>query len=353
MEERFCPAFAALPPERRARLLGAIRAWRFDFSDSPEVWFQEVLNLDAGSQAIVESLFPGDLEDAISGLQHLATLAKPKGDSRFSLRLREYGGRAADWLSESAWRNPRIRQALHDLWSAAPGEARREKGGLDPALLGGQGEPVCVTLAQAGCDFRFSARQQGATSFVAPLWTRNGWIGLASVALDKNSFWKSGTPPVWAADWGRDRYGAWATIEIEKTEREAASAGQDEAARVVVQRLRWMPPGTFLMGSPESEAGRWADEGPQHEVTFTHGFWIFDTPVTQELWRAVTGKNPSHFKGDHRPVETVSWDDVQRFLDRLNERMGGAVFVLPSEAQWEYACRAGTTTAYAFGDDPA
>jgi len=353
MEKRFCPAFAALPRDRRAELLSAIRAWRFDFSNSPEVWFQEVLNLDPQSQGIVEKLFPGDLQDAIRGLHHLATQAKSRDDSRFLLRLREYGGRAADWLSRSAWEDPRIRQAVHDLWFAAPRRIRREKGGLDPALIGGQSEPVHLTLAQCGGDFRFSARQEVAGSLVAPLWVRNEWIDVASVAADKNAFWKSGQPPSWAKDWDRDKYGAWVTIEIPIDGAGTASGAPDQAAGVITQKLRWMPPGEFLMGSPESETGRWDDEGPQHEVTLTHGFWIFDTPVTQEFWLAVMGENPSHFKGDRRPVERVSWDDVQHFLGRLNERLGEAVFVLPSEAQWEYSCRAGTTTAYAFGDDPA
>jgi len=77
---------------------------------------------------------------------------------------------------------------------------------------------------------------------------------------------------------------------------------------------------------------------------------MFDTPVTQELWHAVMGNNPSHFKGERLPVESVSWDDSQDFLVRLNERIGGDFMSFPTEAQWEYACRAGTKTLYSFGD---
>ena len=111
------------------------------------------------------------------------------------------------------------------------------------------------------------------------------------------------------------------------------------------QRLRWIPPGRFLMGSPEDEPGRFDWEGPQHEVTLANGFWLFDTPCTQALWQAVMGENPSRFRSPDRPVETVSWDDVQTFLERINGLVPGLGLSLPSEAHWEYACRAGTQTA--------
>jgi formylglycine-generating enzyme required for sulfatase activity len=106
------------------------------------------------------------------------------------------------------------------------------------------------------------------------------------------------------------------------------------------------------MGSPENEEGRWEAEGPRHEEIIATGFWLFDTPCTQALWEAVmgTGTNPSHYKGPDRPVDCVSWTDCQEFVKRLNERLGGLQVGLPSEAQWEYACRAGTETAR-YGED--
>ena len=116
--------------------------------------------------------------------------------------------------------------------------------------------------------------------------------------------------------------------------------------------FRYCPPGTFLMGSPEDEKGR-EDGETQHEVTLTRGFWLLETPVTQALWKAVTGVNPSHFQDmDARPVEQVSWYDCNGFIRKLNAKVApdGMKFDLPTEAEWEYACRAGTTTRYNCGD---
>jgi formylglycine-generating enzyme required for sulfatase activity len=113
----------------------------------------------------------------------------------------------------------------------------------------------------------------------------------------------------------------------------------------VVQRLRWIPPGVFWMGSPEAEEGRAPDEGPRHQVTIEPGFWMCDTPCTQALWEAVMRENISHSRGPDRPVESVSWDECQDFLTALNSRLDGLKLSLPSEAQWEYACRAGTERA--------
>lgn len=109
--------------------------------------------------------------------------------------------------------------------------------------------------------------------------------------------------------------------------------------------MRWIAPGTFTMGSPEKEPGRFANEGPQHEVKLTHGYWLADTPCTQALWQAVMGDNPSEYRSPQRPVERVSWEDVQGFIEALNQRVPDLFAGLPTEAQWEYACRAGTRTA--------
>jgi formylglycine-generating enzyme required for sulfatase activity len=159
----------------------------------------------------------------------------------------------------------------------------------------------------------------------------------------------------------------------------------------VSYRFRWQPPGTFAMGASESEQeyllrvrqertntsfdkrikqgmeltdpdratalerGReWiVAEGRRHDVTLTQGFWMLETEVTQPMWESIMGNNPSKFQGANLPVESVSWNDCQRFLTKLN-KLGiapvGSRFALPTEAQWEYACRAGTATPFFWGD---
>ncbi|MDG4548945.1 MAG: formylglycine-generating enzyme family protein [Candidatus Contendobacter sp.] len=141
-------------------------------------------------------------------------------------------------------------------------------------------------------------------------------------------------PAPWASDWGEDPYGLWQSLTY----------------RGVRQAFRWMPPGRFLMGSPENEYARYDNE-LQHEVILTRGFWLAETACTQALWQAVMGENPSYFKGDQRPVERVSWNEAQDFIKRINGTVPGLEARLPTEAEWEYACRAGTTTSFSFGED--
>jgi formylglycine-generating enzyme required for sulfatase activity len=106
-----------------------------------------------------------------------------------------------------------------------------------------------------------------------------------------------------------------------------------------------IPAGPFTMGSPDSDAEAQEEEKPAHRVTISQPFYLGKYPVTQAQWEAVMGNNPSKCKGDpNRPVESVSWDDVHAFLRKLTERERGGDYRLPTEAQWEYACRAGTET---------
>jgi formylglycine-generating enzyme required for sulfatase activity len=145
----------------------------------------------------------------------------------------------------------------------------------------------------------------------------------------------------WASDMGRDSYGLWAEFTLGK----------------VTQRLRWIAPGRFLMGSPPDEPGRYGEadgrwnEGPQHEVRLSKGYWLFDTPVTQALWTMVMNSNPSRFTDNTKhPVESVTWNNAEQFLLRING-LTDLDLVLPTEAQWEYACRAGMMTPnYAGGE---
>ncbi len=142
-------------------------------------------------------------------------------------------------------------------------------------------------------------------------------------------------PAPWAVAWGEDRYGLWQAFEIEG----------------VRQVMRWIIPGRFEMGSPKDEPERDDDE-TQHTVTLSRGYWLADTACTQEFWQAVTGKNPASFSDDPQcPVEQVSWDDCQGFIEAANRELEeGLGLRLPSEAEWEYACRAGSTGPFSWGD---
>ncbi|MCU0568011.1 MAG: formylglycine-generating enzyme family protein [Oculatellaceae cyanobacterium Prado106] len=118
-------------------------------------------------------------------------------------------------------------------------------------------------------------------------------------------------------------------------------------ANVILEMIS-IPGGSFLMGSPEEEGDRDNDESPQHPVTVP-SFFMGRYPITQLQYQTVMGNNPSNFKGDDRPVESVSWHDATEFCHRLTE-LTNHPYRLPTEAEWEYACRAGTMTPFHFGE---
>ena len=138
-------------------------------------------------------------------------------------------------------------------------------------------------------------------------------------------------PAVWASEWGQDEIGLWMGLTF----------------KGVSYRFRWILPGSFKMGSEKGQDR----EKPVHHVAITQGFWLGETTVTQALWQAVMGDNPSHFKGDDLPVERVSWNDTKTFIEAFHQEEKELRLCLPSEVQWEYACRAGTETEYFFGDE--
>ena len=127
-----------------------------------------------------------------------------------------------------------------------------------------------------------------------------------------------------------------------------APSGRTYTIPLINYKMVYIPPGTFMMGSPSSEPKLDKDE-KQHRVTLTKGFYMGATEVTQGQWKAITGNNPSYFKGDNLPVERVSWNDCREFIRKLNRQEGGNKYRLPTEAEWEYACRAGTTTPFFTG----
>lgn len=139
--------------------------------------------------------------------------------------------------------------------------------------------------------------------------------------------------PDWAGAAGRDEYGLYA----------------DAIIASIKHRFRWIEPTSFMMGSPEDEAGR-SDDESQHFVILTQGYWLAETACTQALWQEVM-RNSSRFQGEQLPVETVSWEDAQNFMKRLNYAHRQLQLRLPTEAEWENACRAGTTSAFNFDDE--
>ncbi|WYD82032.1 MAG: formylglycine-generating enzyme family protein [Candidatus Electrothrix gigas] len=142
-------------------------------------------------------------------------------------------------------------------------------------------------------------------------------------------------PAPWAVDWGEDRYGLWMSFAVNQ----------------VRQTFRWMRPGTFLMGATgkKKKQRAWLGQETLHKVTLTQGFWLADTTVTQKMWHTVMLTSPSGFQGDLHPVTRISWQDAQTFLSRLNRCLAGLHARLPTEAEWEYACRAGSTTPFSTG----
>ncbi len=143
-------------------------------------------------------------------------------------------------------------------------------------------------------------------------------------------------PAPWASAWGEDSYGLWQVFEVQG----------------VRQVMRWILPGQFQMGASAAEPDGIYDE-KQHPVIISRGFWLAETACTQALWQAVIGENPSHFDNDPLcSVDSVSWNDCEEFVQQLNRLSpGDLVLRLPTEAEWEYACRAGTTTVFSMGDD--
>ena len=142
-------------------------------------------------------------------------------------------------------------------------------------------------------------------------------------------------PPSWASAYGQDIHGYWLDMTIYQQ----------------TLRFRWIPKGKFTMGSVENELDRDNYED-QHEVHLTQGFWLADSTVTQVLYQAVLGENPSHFKDNlYCPVETVNWDDAHCFMAKIIQDYPEIHLRLPWEAEWEYACRAGTDTPFYFGEN--
>jgi formylglycine-generating enzyme required for sulfatase activity len=180
----------------------------------------------------------------------------------------------------------------------------------------------------------------GGASYVVPAAGFSGDNGFVTkLGLGKHIVWNAGV------DWG-GKYSANMRFRV-------------TANDTLPQNMVWIQPGTFKMGSPSNEKDRRNNEGQQTKVTISRGFGMSKYEVTQAQYKAVMGSSPSHFKGDNNPVESVSWNDAVAYCAKLTgkEKAAGRLPVgyeyrLPTEAEWEYACRAGTTTRFSYGDGP-
>ena len=313
-------------PDRLQTVIDLWRRWRYALREV--VWFEEVLNLPPAMRCAVPK---DDLDDARA---HMAW--KSAGGPGDDVVVREYFHRATRRATAHGWNT--------ELATAMLRAKRRDDPAFRPPV------PVDPRWEPDGEPARLDLWQRNGSVVAAPAGDPSGSEGSYLATLDtgkgrwivlplQDAFWAAGAPPAWAHDWGTDAYGAWAAFRV-----------SDATGARAEQRMRWCPAGTFLMGSLKGEKSRFDDEGPQHSVTIADGFWMFDTACTEALWRAVMNKPPERPKGDKYPVTHVSWQDARAFVAALNARMPGLSLGLPTEAQWEYACRAGTTSAYSFGD---
>ncbi|MEI2783183.1 MAG: SUMF1/EgtB/PvdO family nonheme iron enzyme [Candidatus Competibacter sp.] len=274
-----------LEPELQARFAVLLRAWRGYLPE--EIWFEELLNLPPAAQATAEVA-----QDLHCARDYFADFAKSCGD----------GGAAAsgsdlEWFgrverrAERLWGDERVGDDLKRLSYALHEQDPDYRFPADfrPDLIRRLDQPVRrLAVRQQGEMLDFVAPETPPSgSYLADCTSRNGLIRLDPLPADPdpNAFWRSGQPPPWADDWGTDERGHWVTFSI-----------KNKQGYKVTQRMRWIEPGTFLMGSPEDEPERWDAEGPQHSVTIKQGFWLFDTACTQALWEAVTGENPSQLQ---------------------------------------------------------
>ncbi len=366
-------------PDIRLRLIRLLKTLRGGLPE--EIWYDELLNFDPDA-ILADADLAMDLEDARRYFAKfceenlsLSADTMPAGDRAWLARLQ---ARSTGYIWKDEMVGARLAELAMEITSEIPL-------GIHPGDIPARDQPERrVHLIQTGNALSFvqdlsEAFQAG--SLLAEVSTRNGLIefepqqvpsphggglgwgqepqtdSVSKTESVSDDFWETGEPPSWASDWGWDEYGAWVefSVEGEVKARHDGSWKHDGSIKYsgkkaisVTQRMRWIEPGSFLMGSPETEAERYDDEGPQHEVNIKEGYWLFDTACTQALWQTVMRNNPSRFKDDNKPVEQVSWNDAQQFIQALNRLLPGLDLSLPSEAQWEYACRAGTATPFSF-----
>ncbi len=363
LRERLEERFRAEDPERKRRAVAALRSWRV--GRPREIWLDEVLALDAAADLPQGVLPAAEVEAAEQLWERIGeTLESATAAPLVAEGLGRYVGEAVDErIPAQAWKDDTWAPLLARAWGRAwkgPGPPPLPAGIGSGVLDLPRGEPRCGAVWQVGRGLVWNPSTEPLPAG-SPLATMESSDGLVTLA-EEGARWATPIPlgeglalprrsgqilvvtdrtratlgriarPRWAQAIGRDRYGLWATLAV-------------GPAR---QRMRWIPPGRFWMGSPEGEPGRFDDwEQLPHLVEIAAGFWLGETPCTQDLWLAVMGgENPSRFQTPDRPAEQVSWEDCGEFLGKLGQDgEAGEIWRLPTEEEWEYACRAGTETA--------
>ncbi|MEL7336912.1 MAG: SUMF1/EgtB/PvdO family nonheme iron enzyme, partial [Planctomycetota bacterium] len=280
VEQELMPEFLRLSPNVQEQVLRTIRNWRRNRAENPELWFEEVLSLPGGLRHCVQE----DVEPARASVRELERRWR-SGDSDSE--------EAETWFYNQTRRLPapafedsevgdRLRRAYRELHNPAddcvPGTDPQEIPSEKTRQYRLDVNDQSLRIARA------SGQIKSTTPSSQSIQSSNG---VFSCRWERESFWK-GRKPEFVSNFGTDRYGAWFEFEV-----------RGDSDRTATQRMRWVPAGEFLMGSPDTELERSRDEGPQHHVALTKGFWIADTPCTQAMWETVTGQNPSNFSGDH------------------------------------------------------
>ncbi len=332
----FRAKFAALAPEVQKTALGLIAAWRHGLPN--EIWFEEVINLPA----VCHGNLP-NREDVDAARDYFRFLSNHAGVVGAGVHaVRGYLGRVEARADPDALvREPDLAKAVEGakVGSHVPAPPRAP---IDPIEIPTEEPERDIELRQRGCDVHFNVAgtsgDLAAGSLLGVIRSANGLVRLqAGIPKPPQSFWQSGHSPAWADDWGWDEFGAWVEIFI---------IGPD--GELLRQRMRWAPPGRAQLGSPETEVGRSENE-TRFWTEFKTGFWMFDTPCTEAVWEAVMSPNADLALGGPFPKTNVMAEDAERFIVLINAAKPGLDLSLPDEAEWEYACRAGTATAYSFG----
>lgn len=357
---RFAEPAARRPDSSERDVIALMRAWRRNLP--PEIWHREVLELAGHHEGNVDA---EELASAVDFFNELPALLE-SGSGIDHEGLLAFMRRTNQWASDAMVRHRACREALHELWRKAhEGESDVVMPGpfelpiAKPPPLGS--EEQVIHVIESGGRLGISADRSG-PSPIGTLQASDPVLRIEDdgdgarrlqlspqgvlrleppvgrklrLSTDRHELILEAMPrPKWAHACGRDQYGFWAELQVSG----------------VTQRMRWIPPGSFVQGSPESEIGRRDNEGPQRVVTLTKGFWLADTPVTQGFYRVVQGGDSSRLPMDDRPVVRVDFEGAHRFIRALGSRVPEFAGRLPTEPEWEYACRAGSSGATYAGD---